>query len=57
MEVRPSDGIALAIRLGAPIRSDPELFEFLACSGTDAYPTSPLDGSVLYLDAKACEGA
>jgi uncharacterized protein len=52
MEVRPSDGIALAIRLNAPIYVTDEVIHTLANS-TDPYYKSKLSKSeVLYLESQ-----
>ncbi|MFA6506588.1 MAG: bifunctional nuclease family protein [Treponemataceae bacterium] len=55
MEVRPSDGIALALRLKAPIRMDVELFDSIASAAPPTYSPNSLSGAVLYLDAGSCE--
>lgn len=54
MEVRPSDGIALALRLGAPIRADRDLFDAAAVPACAEAPFRADSGSVLYWDAKTC---
>lgn len=54
MEVRPSDGIALALRLEAPIRADRDLFDAAAIPACADDPFRSESGSVLYWDAKSC---
>lgn len=54
MEVRPSDGIALALRLNAPIRAARQLFDDAATPVCTEIPFSDDSGSVLYWNAKAC---
>lgn len=54
MEVRPSDGIALALRLDAPIRADEDLFDALACGDPAGFSDDACSGAVLYLESKAC---
>ncbi len=55
MEVRPSDGIALALRLGAPIRVEADIFDSLSCEAPAGHAAESLAGSVLYLETKNCE--
>lgn len=52
MEVRPSDGIALALRLGSPIEVDAGLFESIAGPVAEACAADTLSGSVLFLGAR-----
>lgn len=52
MEVRPSDGIAIALRLEAPIEADAEMFDAIAGPVAETYSSDPLAGSVLFLDTK-----
>jgi bifunctional DNase/RNase len=54
MEVRPSDGIALALRLNAPIEADAALFASIAGPSPEAASTGAAVGSVLFLDPKTC---
>lgn len=52
MEVRPSDGIALAIRLNAPIYVTDEVIETLANSTELYYGTKLSKSEVLYLESQ-----
>jgi bifunctional DNase/RNase len=51
MEVRPSDGIALALRLGAPIQAAEELVEVISSPTLD--PGLSASESVLFLDSRS----
>jgi uncharacterized protein len=52
MEVRPSDGIALALRLGAPIQAAEALVEVVS-SPTSLDPGLSASESVLFLDSRS----
>ncbi len=54
MEVRPSDGIALALRLGAPILAAKSLTERSSSNVPDYRDTAFVSDSVLYLGAEEC---
>lgn len=50
MEVRPSDGIAMALRLEAPIEASEDLFETASSPAPQAYSNYTFAQSVLFLD-------
>ncbi len=52
MEVRPSDGIALALRLGAPIEAAEGLVEGASSHAETLETTSSSSASVLFLDSR-----
>ncbi len=51
MEVRPSDGIALAIRLGVPIFISPDLLVSKKSSSTLLEETKSISSEILYFDS------
>jgi bifunctional DNase/RNase len=54
MEVRPSDGIALALRLGAPIEAAEDLVEIVSSPQMSLDPSALSTESVLLLDSRSC---
>ena len=48
VDVRPSDGVALALRMGAPILGDPSLLN--VCEGESCPDTDILSSEILYLE-------
>jgi bifunctional DNase/RNase len=54
MEVRPSDGIALALRLGAPIEVNEELLQLVSSPVSALDMGSSTSESVLFLDSRSC---
>ena len=52
MEVRPSDGIALALRLGAPIEASEDLVERVSSSSVSLDTAASSSESVLFLDSR-----
>ncbi len=55
MEVRPSDGIALALRLGSPILANPDLAERIMGDLEETHPVFHPEDSVLFLGHKGTE--
>ena len=55
MEVRPSDGIALALRLGSPILANPDLAERIVGELEQTHPIFHPEDSVLFLDHRGTE--
>jgi len=55
MEVRPSDGIALALRMGSPILANPDLAERIEGNLEQTHPFFHPEDSVLFLDHRGAE--